>query len=249
MSEADGVERRATSARVSRRAEAAGSGTIVTLSAHPQRPFGAWPGSDPGHGRWGHRPGPSPRSPVRPPRPIGEPCLDLVVERAADVDQRLRRFARPLEQRPVGAQACELQVGQPRLARAEQLAFAADLEILLGELEPVRRLRRAPPAAPSRRPSAPSRAGDEQRQSDAPRRARRGRAAVSARLPPAEELTDAAKERLEALVQTTDGFELAEKDLEIRGEGHLLGTRQSGLSDLKLAPGSPRRPAVARGGP
>src|SRR5919198_229050 len=51
---------------------------------------------------------------------------------------------------------------------------------------------------------------------------------------PREELTDAAGERLEALVATTDGFELAEKDLEIRGEGQLLGTRQSGLSDLKF---------------
>jgi ATP-dependent DNA helicase RecG len=51
---------------------------------------------------------------------------------------------------------------------------------------------------------------------------------------PRDELTDSAKERLEALVATTDGFELAEKDLEIRGEGQLLGTRQSGLSDLKF---------------
>jgi ATP-dependent DNA helicase RecG len=49
-----------------------------------------------------------------------------------------------------------------------------------------------------------------------------------------EELTDSARERLEALVATTDGFELAEKDLEIRGEGQLLGTRQSGLSDLRF---------------
>jgi ATP-dependent DNA helicase RecG len=49
-----------------------------------------------------------------------------------------------------------------------------------------------------------------------------------------EELTDAARERLEALVGSTDGFELAERDLEIRGEGQLLGTRQSGLSDLKF---------------
>src|SRR5207248_2754774 len=49
-----------------------------------------------------------------------------------------------------------------------------------------------------------------------------------------EELTDAAVERLEALVATTDGFVLAEKDLEIRGEGQLLGTRQAGLSDLKF---------------
>jgi ATP-dependent DNA helicase RecG len=49
-----------------------------------------------------------------------------------------------------------------------------------------------------------------------------------------EELTDAAKERLEALVATTDGFELAEKDLELRGEGQLLGVRQAGLSDLRF---------------
>ena len=51
---------------------------------------------------------------------------------------------------------------------------------------------------------------------------------------PKEELTDAARARLEALVATTDGFELAEHDLEIRGEGQLLGTRQAGLSDLKF---------------
>jgi ATP-dependent DNA helicase RecG len=49
-----------------------------------------------------------------------------------------------------------------------------------------------------------------------------------------EELTDTAVARLEALVATTDGFELAERDLELRGEGHLLGTRQSGLSDLRF---------------
>ncbi len=49
---------------------------------------------------------------------------------------------------------------------------------------------------------------------------------------PKEELTESALSRLEALVRTTDGFELAEADLEIRGEGQLLGTRQSGLSDL-----------------
>jgi ATP-dependent DNA helicase RecG len=49
-----------------------------------------------------------------------------------------------------------------------------------------------------------------------------------------DELTDSARERLEALVETTDGFALAEKDLEIRGEGQLLGARQSGLSDLRF---------------
>jgi len=36
------------------------------------------------------------------------------------------------------------------------------------------------------------------------------------------------------LVSTTDGFELAERDLEIRGEGQLLGARQSGYSDLRF---------------
>ena len=50
-----------------------------------------------------------------------------------------------------------------------------------------------------------------------------------------EELTDAACERLQALVDTNDGFELAEIDLELRGEGQLLGTRQTGLSDLRFA--------------
>ncbi|HLF67904.1 MAG TPA: helicase-related protein, partial [Gaiellaceae bacterium] len=51
---------------------------------------------------------------------------------------------------------------------------------------------------------------------------------------PREELTESAVERLEAMVETTDGFELAERDLEIRGEGQLLGARQSGLSDLRF---------------
>jgi ATP-dependent DNA helicase RecG len=49
-----------------------------------------------------------------------------------------------------------------------------------------------------------------------------------------EELSESAVERLEAMVATTDGFELAERDLEIRGEGQLLGARQSGYSDLRF---------------
>ena len=38
-----------------------------------------------------------------------------------------------------------------------------------------------------------------------------------------------------ALERSTDGFELAEVDLELRGEGTILGTRQKGATDLKLA--------------
>src|SRR3954453_9360275 len=41
-----------------------------------------------------------------------------------------------------------------------------------------------------------------------------------------EAMTPDAEQRLEALVRTTDGFELAEVDLDIRGEGTVLGTRQ-----------------------
>ena len=41
--------------------------------------------------------------------------------------------------------------------------------------------------------------------------------------------------RVEALVATTDGFELAEVDLDLRGEGTLMNTAQKGRSDLRLA--------------
>ena len=47
--------------------------------------------------------------------------------------------------------------------------------------------------------------------------------------------TPDAERRLEAMVATTDGFELAEVDLEIRGEGTVFDTRQKGRNDLKLA--------------
>jgi ATP-dependent DNA helicase RecG len=50
-----------------------------------------------------------------------------------------------------------------------------------------------------------------------------------------EELTETAQHRLEALVATTDGFELAEVDLDLRGGGQLLGTRQHGAADLHFA--------------
>ena len=44
-----------------------------------------------------------------------------------------------------------------------------------------------------------------------------------------------AKQRLEVLVRSNDGFEIAEMDLRFRGPGQVLGTRQSGLPDLALA--------------
>lgn len=43
------------------------------------------------------------------------------------------------------------------------------------------------------------------------------------------------RERLEVMEQTSDGFVVAEKDLELRGPGELLGTRQSGLPELVVA--------------
>ena len=47
--------------------------------------------------------------------------------------------------------------------------------------------------------------------------------------------TPEGEERLAALERTNDGFELAEVDLDLRGEGTILGTRQKGVNDLKLA--------------
>ena len=47
--------------------------------------------------------------------------------------------------------------------------------------------------------------------------------------------TKEAEERIKAMVRTTDGFELAEVDLELRGEGTVMGERQKGRNDLRLA--------------
>ena len=58
--------------------------------------------------------------------------------------------------------------------------------------------------------------------------------------------TGSAQARLEALLETNDGFELADKDLEIRGEGQVMGARQAGVPDLKLARLARDRAALLR---
>jgi len=47
-------------------------------------------------------------------------------------------------------------------------------------------------------------------------------------------LSDQARERLKVMTETTDGFVIAERDLELRGFGDLSGTRQSGVPGLRL---------------
>jgi ATP-dependent DNA helicase RecG len=63
----------------------------------------------------------------------------------------------------------------------------------------------------------------------------RGHAASSCVLLYKPPLTDVARERLKVMRATTDGFIVAQKDLELRGPGEVLGTRQTGAFALRIA--------------
>jgi ATP-dependent DNA helicase RecG len=48
-------------------------------------------------------------------------------------------------------------------------------------------------------------------------------------------LSDKAKRRIAAMRETNDGFRIAQVDLELRGPGEVLGTRQTGLEQMRIA--------------
>ncbi len=50
-----------------------------------------------------------------------------------------------------------------------------------------------------------------------------------------DKLSKEAKKRMQTMVQTNDGFEIAEVDMMLRGPGDIMGTQQSGILDLKIA--------------
>jgi len=48
-------------------------------------------------------------------------------------------------------------------------------------------------------------------------------------------ISDEAQQRLDTMIRTSDGFEIAEKDLELRGPGEFFGTKQAGMPSLRVA--------------
>ena len=50
-----------------------------------------------------------------------------------------------------------------------------------------------------------------------------------------QKISNEGQERLKTMVRTNDGFEIAEADLKLRGPGDMMGTKQSGVLDLKIA--------------
>jgi len=62
----------------------------------------------------------------------------------------------------------------------------------------------------------------------------------------ASPLSDSGKQRLKAMAETTDGFEIARRDLEIRGPGEFMGSRQSGAALLRFADLNDDGPLVAQ---
>ena len=50
-----------------------------------------------------------------------------------------------------------------------------------------------------------------------------------------DKISDDSKQRIDSMVQTNNGFKLAEIDLNLRGPGDLMGTQQSGVLNLKVS--------------